>query len=177
MSNTRMTNTKKISFLKAIIFSSLLLAVNLALANPYVGFQLCKDSEEDARAVIEKSGGDSDRYPIATGHYKVEMNFYDEKLLSISIKEPENLSELLKEKYGTPKQTKVRGSGSDIFFDEFFDKKNKNVKIENIWAIYRNMVIALELKYTCKSLSLKKEADEKKLKADEFKLKNTGKQI
>lgn len=160
-----------------LIFAILLTVGTTASANSYLGFNLCYDNEEAVQKTISDAGGDSKNYPIAAEKYEIETFFYESKLVEVKVKNPRNLSPLLKEKYGNPKQTKVRDGGYDFYFDEYKDSNNNNIKIEEIWGVNRNFVATVSLTYTCISLALKKENDEKLKKAEEFKEKNTGKKI
>jgi len=162
-------NINVLAFMSLLAFSS--------HANQYVGFNVCIDNEQSVKQIISESGGTADSYPVATSRYKIETKFYDGKLLSVEIHKAENLSSLLKEKYGQPTQTKMRDSGYDFYFDEYIDKSNFNIKIEHTWGVYRTYVVSGSLVYTCKNLNEKKIADEKRAKEEDFKSKNTGKQI
>jgi hypothetical protein len=164
--------------LKKIIALAITSVLTIAShANQYVGLNICVDNEQSVKRIITEAGGTADSYPIAASRYKIETTFYDGKLLSVEVHKPENLSTLLKEKYGQPTQNKLRDGGYEFFFDEYIDKNNFNIKILDTWAVYRSSVVAVSLVYTCKNLNEKKLADEKKIKDEDFKLKNTGKQI
>ena len=164
--------------LKIISLLALTSSISIAAhANQYLGFNICNDNEQAVKRIIAETGGTYESYPIAASRYKIETKFYDGKLLSVEIHKPENLSTLLKEKYGQPTQTRLRDGGYDFFFDEYIDKNNSNVKILDTWGAYRGSVVAVSLMYTCRNLNEQKVADEKRAKEEEFKSKNTGKQI